>query len=126
MPIATVAVLRRDALLPRSLPRSTRIIIRELLLAQRDEGIEMVAEVVEGGQQAEHITVGWCCWHFTELDGTMQCDDDNAVMTMRRESVETLDLCSDSNVGVDNAVITLLCNCTNVARPVIRSNANPK
>jgi hypothetical protein len=45
-PIAAVAVLRRDAFLPRSLPRSIRIIIRELLLAQRDEGIEMVAEVV--------------------------------------------------------------------------------
>jgi hypothetical protein len=49
--IAAVALLRRDALLPRSLPRSICISIRELLLAQRDESIEMVAEVVKGGQQ---------------------------------------------------------------------------
>jgi hypothetical protein len=66
--IAAVALLRRDALLPRSLSPSIGIINRDFLLAQRDESIEMVVKVVEGGQQD--------CWPVlaacqTELYGTI-------------------------------------------------------
>jgi hypothetical protein len=80
----------------------------------------MVAEVVEGGQEKEHSTVGRCRRHARQSCMVRSHGDDNAVMTMVSEAVETLDSCSDSVLGVDNAVITLLFSCANIAHtPVI-------